>query len=622
MSMRFVAGFWLSCLSVCLSETSVQPVDAGAPAVAAVVAKPRVLTYAGVGTEPGQVSPADFEREMLYLKESGATVLNPAEYLNPAGGEVKELPLHALLLTFTDVQQEGFRLHALPILKRCGFPYMVVTEEATMADGEGARVTDDASFARAVNFGSPSQAAAILADVKACTPAVNSLPQNVVLPEFTDDDVADDTGEVVEVEERVEPSPAASGVSASAAPIVAEGAASAWEPAEPDFLDPTPIEVVSIKSPTPLVVPPSETEAVVSATPEPETPVVSPGAEVAGSVPVVEPACGVLGKRTPEGDWVTTQFKQPLVPREQTRVSVLGYHNFSKTKACTDMRMSTADFCRQMQFLKDSDICVISMQDFLEWRFGTRCLPARCVLITIDDGWKSVYTDAYPVLKAYGYPFTLYLYTRYIDVQGDSMTTAQIKEMLAHGATVGSHSSNHLYPSKWKRFKQDSPEYAAQLEKELLASREKLVEKFGNCSTYCYPGGYNTPAMHATLAASEYQAAFTVLESKVTCEESAYQVHRYMVFGTQHEIFRRAVTFGGTAAVAATRAAIAAAEQPARQFFPAAFEGCTNRAPAAPAKKKTSRKTTAKPAADTASPQIVKDPSLTAPQPSESSNVL
>jgi DNA-binding transcriptional LysR family regulator len=41
--------------------------------------------------------------------------------------------------------------------------------------------------------------------------------------------------------------------------------------------------------------------------------------------------------------------------------------------------------------------------------------------------------------------------------------------MMANGATIGSHSSNHLYPSKWKRYKQDSAEYAAQLEKELGA---------------------------------------------------------------------------------------------------------------------------------------------------------
>ena len=313
-------------------------------------------------------------------------------------------------------------------------------------------------------------------------------------------------------------------------------------------------------------------------------------------MPAVTPSLGALGKRTPDGDWVTAQFKQPLVPREETQVAVLGYHNFSKTKTCTEMRMSTADFCRQMQFIKDSDICVISMQDFLEWRHGTRRLPAKCVLITIDDGWKSVYSDAYPVLKAYGYPFTLYLYTRYINVKGDSMTSEQIQEMMAHGATIGSHSSNHLYPSKWKRYKQDSAEYAAQLQKELVDSRTKLMSMFGNCSTYCYPGGYNTPPMHEVLGSAGYQAAFTVLEKKVQCEEVQFQVHRYMVFGTNHEIFRRAVNFGGQENVAATRAAITAAEKPAREFFPAAFEGCTNMTVFAPpaAKKPAAKKTAVK----------------------------
>jgi hypothetical protein len=282
------------------------------------------------------------------------------------------------------------------------------------------------------------------------------------------------------------------------------------------------------------------------------------------------------------------------------------------------MLVSTADFCRQMQFIKDSDICVISMQDFLEWRHGTRRLPAKCVLITIDDGWKSVYSDAYPVLKAYGYPFTLYLYTRYINVKGDSMTSAQIQEMMANGATIGSHSSNHLYPSKWKRYKQDSAEYAAQLQKELTDSRTKLMSMFGNCSTYCYPGGYNTAPMHEVLGAAGYQAAFTVLEKKVQCEEVQFQVHRYMVFGTNHEIFRRAVNFGGQENVAATRTAIIAAEKPAREFFPTAFEGCTNMTVLTPPtpKKPVVKKPAAKPKAKTTPKANQAPPAEPSPEPS------
>lgn len=582
--MKFFAPLLLSSLTVCLYSAQAAPVVA--PVSQKIEVK--VLSYKTIGDKAGDVSPADFEREMLYLKESGTVVVSPADYMAWREGR-KKLTAPGVLIAFARAD-EGFTRHALPVLSRCGFSYMVATGVDALPGTSCSQVSDDASFAHAVNFGATATDEEVLENVKACTPAVQIVPENVVIPEFSDDEVAEDVSED-ELALIADPAVPAPAEPAPAAPAPAEPAPAEPAPAEPAPAEPAPAE------PAPAEPAPAEPAPAAPAPAEPAP--AEPAPEVPAAqeeLPPVQPTLGVLGKRTPDGDWVSAQFKQPVVPREQTRVAVLGYHNFSKTKTRTEMRMSTADFCRQMQFLKDSDISVISMQDFLEWRFGTRCLPEKCVLITIDDGWKSVHSDAYPVLKAYGYPFTLFLYTRYIDVQGDSMTTAQIEEMMANGATIGSHSSNHLYPSKWKRYKQDSPEYAAQLKKELVDSRTTLMNKFGNCSTYCYPGGYNTAPMHSTLAGAEYQAAFTVLEQKVECEESPYEVHRYMVFGTNHEIFRRAVNFGGQENVAATRAAIVAAEAPARLFFPAAFEGCTNISdltPPAP-KKKTAAKSTPK----------------------------
>lgn len=570
--MKFIARLYPFVLfvSLCAAQEPTAPAVVAVPQQTGVT----VLSYKTIGTGENAVSPADFEREMLYLRESATPVISPTDYLAWRQGR-KQLSAHAVLLTFEKTDAD-FAQYALPVLKRCAFPYMVMSGGAALPGTSCSQVTGDASFAHAVNFDSSSPDDEVLENVKACTPAVQVVPQNVVLPDFSDDDVAE---EVSEEEADLVADPAGTAPLPSTKPLPPEVPEPA--PAEPAPVEPAPVEPAPAE-PVPAEPAPAE--------PAPAEPAVQ------DDMPAVTPSLGALGKRTPDGDWVTAQFKQPLVPREETQVAVLGYHNFSKTKTCTEMRMSTADFCRQMQFIKDSDICVISMQDFLEWRHGTRRLPAKCVLITIDDGWKSVYSDAYPVLKAYGYPFTLYLYTRYINVKGDSMTSEQIQEMMAHGATIGSHSSNHLYPSKWKRYKQDSAEYAAQLQKELVDSRTKLMSMFGNCSTYCYPGGYNTPPMHEVLGSAGYQAAFTVLEKKVQCEEVQFQVHRYMVFGTNHEIFRRAVNFGGQENVAATRAAITAAEKPAREFFPAAFEGCTNMTVFAPpaAKKPAAKKTAVK----------------------------
>lgn len=232
------------------------------------------------------------------------------------------------------------------------------------------------------------------------------------------------------------------------------------------------------------------------------------------------------------------------VPHDQTRVAVLGYHNFSETAPVTEMLLRTSEFREQMEFIRNSGYTVISMQEFLEWRFGARELPAKCVLITLDDGWKSVYTDAYPILKEYGYPFHVFLYTKYLSGKGDSMSPAQVREMQAHGASVGSHSTSHLYRRDWVATEEKGEEaYAKLVDAELGDSFTKLSKLFGPINTYCYPGGYFTKPMLDRLPSYGYVAAFTVVPGKVTDAEDPMQIRRYMVFGNDASIFRNAMDF-------------------------------------------------------------------------------
>lgn len=401
-------------------------------------------------------------------------------------------------------------------------------------------VTDMPDFAKAVNFGAEADDENILQQVRATAAAhlPVSLPTEVKSPD------------------------AASMVMTNLVENTA--AAAAEQPPLPPVLDPVtgaPVEpgvVPAAPIPVPVV-----QEASLEEIKDPE---LTPR-------PVsLKPAAGQLARRTPDADWTTVEFPQPVVPRAHTKVAVLGYHNFSNTRPVSDMLMRTSEFCQQMQYIQDAGLTVISMQDFLDWLLGNRCLPERCVLITIDDGWRSVYSDAYPVLKAYGYPFTLFLYTDYLSGRGQSMTPEMIREMMANGATIGCHSATHLYPSQWKRYEQDSPEYAAQLKQEFSDAVVKLKELFGNCSTYCYPGGYNTPPMLEALKTAGTSAAFTVLEKKVTTLENPLLVHRYMVFGTDPRIFRRAVNFDDVPGIRPTAQGITEARQRARLFFPKAFE--------------------------------------------------
>lgn len=260
--------------------------------------------------------------------------------------------------------------------------------------------------------------------------------------------------------------------------------------------------------------------------------------------PPMDPDPSAIAPNTsPERDGAVVDNSKP-VPREVTRVAVLGYHNFSETKPVSEMLIRTSEFRRQMEYIRKAGLRVISMQEFLDWKLGNLRLPAQCVLITLDDGWRGVYTEAFPILREFGFPFTLFLYTKYISGRGDSMTPDMIREMQQHGASIGSHSTSHLFPREWKAIEAQGEEaFSKLMDTEMGNSFKRLSELFGPINTYCYPGGYITDAMLERLPSYGYVAAFTVVAGKETVQNNALHIHRYMVFGNNSSIFRRAVDF-------------------------------------------------------------------------------
>ena len=244
--------------------------------------------------------------------------------------------------------------------------------------------------------------------------------------------------------------------------------------------------------------------------------------------------------------------------KSDARVTVLGYHDFSSTKDATEMLISTAKFRRQMQAIKDLGLNVISLEDFTAWKRGEKTIGDRSVLITIDDGWKSIYTDAFPILKELGFPFTIFLYTNYINGGSNALTTAMIKEMQKHGCSIGSHSISHPYPAavKSERAKGEAA-FKAYLQKEMGQSRKSLQKQFGgDILCYAYPGGFVTGEMLPIAAEQGYECLFTVLPGKTTRSTSNFTIPRYIILGTHDYIFRNATSFKATKTSAATLGAI------------------------------------------------------------------
>jgi len=253
--------------------------------------------------------------------------------------------------------------------------------------------------------------------------------------------------------------------------------------------------------------------------------------------------CAVPGQSEPEA--APAPLESLDIPDDGVRVAVLGYHDFSESERETAMRIRTSKFRKQMEVIRKMEIPVISMADFIAWKDEGKAIPEKAIVITLDDGWKSVYTDAYPVLKEFGFPFTIYLYKNYVDGGGKALTTPMIREMMANGATIGSHSTTHPFPQTVKKYRKAGPEaFDKFLNTEMAESKRFLEEKFKIvANTYAYPGGYFTEEMLTKANEVGYTHLFTVLPGKVKRSLPNNILPRYVILGNHDRIFEFAMSF-------------------------------------------------------------------------------
>jgi peptidoglycan/xylan/chitin deacetylase (PgdA/CDA1 family) len=247
----------------------------------------------------------------------------------------------------------------------------------------------------------------------------------------------------------------------------------------------------------------------------------------------------------PEPSVIPPVEVSPIPDDDGVRVAILGYHDLAENLPETAMRIHTSKFRRQMETLRQLGIKVITLEDFTAWKKGEKEIPKQSVLITFDDGWKSVYTDAFPILKELGFPFTIFLYKNYVDGGGKALTTAMIQEMIASGVTLGSHSVSHPYPVVIKSHrKKGAAEFDAYLRKEMGESKRFLESKFGvKVTDYAYPGGFHTEEMPKIGEELGYLHSFTVLPGKIKRSLPDATLPRYIILGNYDKIFELATRF-------------------------------------------------------------------------------
>jgi peptidoglycan/xylan/chitin deacetylase (PgdA/CDA1 family) len=181
--------------------------------------------------------------------------------------------------------------------------------------------------------------------------------------------------------------------------------------------------------------------------------------------------------------------------KENFRVPILAYHSIDNSGSV--ISIDTTIFKDQMRFLKDYSFNVISLDEVVMRIRKRTPFAEKSIAITFDDGFKNVYTDAFPVLKEYGFNATVFLTTNYCEKlnnwpsQPDSikaqplLSWADVKEMSRSGMQFGAHTHNH--PSLTKVPMKDA-------ENEILLSKKVIEDKLQEeINSFAYPyGDFNT----------------------------------------------------------------------------------------------------------------------------------
>jgi peptidoglycan/xylan/chitin deacetylase (PgdA/CDA1 family) len=283
--------------------------------------------------------------------------------------------------------------------------------------------------------------------------------------------------------------------------------------------------------------------------------------------PALTPEQQAIEKKLAESAMQAAAVPEPVITAPATpeinksaTIAILGYHDV-RERGGSPMLIAGSKFRQQMQAIKDSQIPVIPLADVMAWKRGEKNIPPESIVITFDDGWEGVYEQAYPVLKEFGFPFTVYLYKKYVNIGGRSMSWDQVREMMLHGCEIGSHSVSHESLKKKPKAGMSDADYQAWVLAELKDSRDFLEQNLKiKITSFAYPYGVFDDEVMNTGLQIGYESLVTVNGQKVGFDTLNGKLGRYIIHGDSDTNFKLATSFRGRGDVSSNKFLLADAK--------------------------------------------------------------
>lgn len=223
---------------------------------------------------------------------------------------------------------------------------------------------------------------------------------------------------------------------------------------------------------------------------------------------------------------LTLGMSEELFAKSETNGAVVFmYHRFGESRyPSTNIKMEQFRF--ELEYLKTHHYNVWPLSKIIKALKEGRELPPKTVALTMDDAYKSVYTKAYPLLKRYGFPFTVFVSTSGVDSHYSAlMTWEEMREMCQGGAEFGNHTRTHrsfvsFLPLGKEKLK-------TKIKEELDAAQKRLESELGSdclggVKMLAYPYGEYTNEIRDRVSSLGYVACMQaggVLDARTNLAE-------------------------------------------------------------------------------------------------------
>jgi peptidoglycan/xylan/chitin deacetylase (PgdA/CDA1 family) len=211
-------------------------------------------------------------------------------------------------------------------------------------------------------------------------------------------------------------------------------------------------------------------------------------------------------------------------------VPILLYHRFSTT-VTDSMTVTTPVFRSHLRYLKEHGYTILPLRQLVQYYLRKGPLPpARSVVIVVDDGHKSVYTDMLPVVREFNIPVTLFIYPSAISNAPYAMTWEQL-HILKKTGLFEFQSHSYWHPNFKKEKKRLTPgEYEKFIEIQLRKSKEKIQRELNvTVDMLAWPFGIYDDQLVSMASKQGYVAGFTIERRHTHNTDSIMTLPRYLM---------------------------------------------------------------------------------------------